>query len=106
MVGAVTWAFIPVSIGALAGVPERDAGVGSGLIDTSQQLGAAIGIAVASTVAASRAGVLLGHGSVTADALTGGFHAALWVSGLTALAAVPAAFLLMRRTELAGGPAY
>jgi EmrB/QacA subfamily drug resistance transporter len=104
--GAVTWAFIPVSIGALAGVPERDAGVAAGLIDTSQQLGGAIGIAVASTVAASRTGVLLGHGSVTADALTGGFHAALWVSGLIALAAVPAAFLLMRRTDLAGGPAH
>jgi EmrB/QacA subfamily drug resistance transporter len=103
--GAVTWAFIPVSIGALAGVPGRDAGVAAGLIDTSQQLGGAIGIAVASTVAASRTGVLLGHGSATADALTGGFHSALWVSGLTALAAVPVAFLLMRRTKLAGGPA-
>jgi hypothetical protein len=57
-------------------------------------------------VAASRTGVLLGHGSATADALTGGFHSALWVSGLTALAAVPAAFLLMRRTDLAGGPAH
>ena len=106
MVGAVTWAFIPVSIGALAGVPERDAGVASGLIDTSQQLGAAIGIAVASTVAASRSSLLLGHGSALADALTGGFHVALWVSGLIALAAVPVAFLLMRRTELAGGPPH
>ena len=99
-------AFILVSIGALAGVPERDAGVASGLIDTSQQLGAAIGIAVASTVAASRSSLLLGHGSAPADALTGGFHAALWVSGLIALAAVPVAFLLMRRTQLAGGPAH
>ena len=105
MVGAVTWAFIPVSIGALAGVPERDAGVASGLIDTSQQLGAAIGIAVVSTVAASRFSLLLGHGSAMTDALTGGFHAALWVSGLIALAAVPAAFLLIRRTELAGAAA-
>jgi EmrB/QacA subfamily drug resistance transporter len=105
MVGAVTWAFIPVSIGALAGVPERDAGVASGLIDTSQQLGAAIGIAVASTVAASRTGLLLGHGSATAEALTGGFHAALWVSGLAGLAAVPVAFLLIRRPELPGAGA-
>jgi EmrB/QacA subfamily drug resistance transporter len=98
--GAVTWAFIPVSIGALAGVDTRDAGVASGLIDTSQQLGGAIGIAVASTVAAARSRFLLGQGHVTADALTGGFQRALWISGLVALAAVPIAVLLVRRTDL------
>jgi EmrB/QacA subfamily drug resistance transporter len=99
--GAVTWAFIPVSIGALAGVRERDAGVAAGLVDTSQQLGGAIGIAVASTVAAGRSRLLLGHGAAAANALTGGFHAALWAAGIVALAAVPVAFLLIRRTELA-----
>jgi EmrB/QacA subfamily drug resistance transporter len=99
--GAVACAFIPVSIGALAGVPARDAGVAAGLLTTSQQLGGAICIAVASTVAASRSGQLLRHGSTVADALTGGFHAALWVSGLAGLAAVPVAFLLIRRAELA-----
>jgi Major Facilitator Superfamily len=99
--GGVTWAFIPVSIGALAGVAEHDAGVASGLLNTSQQIGGAIGVAVASTVAASRARTLLGHGHATAAALTGGFQWAFWVSGLTALAAVPVTFLLIRRTELA-----
>jgi EmrB/QacA subfamily drug resistance transporter len=99
--GAVTWAFIPVSIGALAGVTERDAGVASGLIDTSQQLGGAIGIAVASTVAASHTRVLLSQGHAAAQALTGGFDTALWVSGLVALAAVPVAFLLIKRSEIA-----
>jgi EmrB/QacA subfamily drug resistance transporter len=100
LAGAVTWAFIPVSIGALTGVTERDAGVASGLIDTSQQLGGAIGIAVASTVAAAHARVLGSHGYAATAALAGGFRWALWVSGLTALAAVPVAFLLIRRTEL------
>jgi EmrB/QacA subfamily drug resistance transporter len=104
--GAVTWAFIPVSIGALAGVPERDAGVAAGLIDTSQQLGGAIGIAVASTVTASHSGLLAGHGFAAAAALTGGFHAALWVSGLLGLAAVPVALLLIRRAEFAGAAAH
>jgi EmrB/QacA subfamily drug resistance transporter len=99
LAGAVTWAFIPVSIGGLAGVTERDAGVASGLIDTSQQLGGAIGIAIASTVAAAHSRVLLGGGDVAAAALTGGFRWALWVSGLTALAAVLVAFLLIRRSE-------
>jgi len=72
--GAVTWAFIPVSIGALAGVTDRNAGVASGLIDTSQQIGGAIGIAVASTIAAVHSRVLLGQGRAAAVALTGGFH--------------------------------
>jgi EmrB/QacA subfamily drug resistance transporter len=103
--GAVTWAFIPVSIGALAGVTERDAGVASGLIDTSQQLGGALGIAVASTVAAARSRVLLGSGHATAVALTGGFHWALWVSGLIGLAAVPVAFGFVRRAEIGQAPA-
>jgi MFS family permease len=101
LTGAVTWVFIPVSIGALAGVTERDAGVASGLIDSSQQLGGAIGIAVASTVAAARSRVLPGQGHAVADALTGGFHWALWGCGLTGLTAVPVALLLIRRTEIA-----
>jgi EmrB/QacA subfamily drug resistance transporter len=105
LTGAVTWAFIPVSIGALAGVGARDAGVASGLIDTSQQLGGAIGIAVAATVAAAHSRLLLGQGRDTAVALTGGFHWAFWVSGVIALAAVPVTSLLVRRAELARGAA-
>jgi hypothetical protein len=92
--------FIPVSIGALAGVAERDAGVASGLMNTSQQLGGAIGVAVASTVAATHSRLLLSNGHAAAAALTGGFQWALWVCGLVGLAAVPLTFLLVRRTEL------
>ena len=99
LTGAVTWVFIPVSIGALVGVTARDAGVASGLIDSSQQLGGAIGIAVASTVAAARSRVLLGQGRAVAEVLTSGFHWALWVCGLIGLAAVPVALLLVRRSR-------
>jgi EmrB/QacA subfamily drug resistance transporter len=95
------FAFIPVSIGALAGVAERDAGVASGLLNTSQQLGGAIGVAVASTVAATHSRLLLGHGHAAGAALTGGFQWAFWVCGLAGLAAVPVTFLLIRRSELA-----
>ena len=91
------FAFIPVSIGALAGVTERDAGVASGLLNTSQNLGGVIGVAVASSIAASRFHPLARHGYATAAALTGGFHWALWVCGLTGLAAIPVAFVLIRR---------
>ena len=99
--GGCTLAFIPVSIGALAGVAGHDAGVASGLLNTSQQIGGAIGVAVASTVAATHTQALLGQGHATAVALTGGFQWALWVSGLTGLIAVPVTFLLIRRRELA-----
>ena len=97
LTGSVTWVFIPVSIGALVGVTERDAGIASGLIDSSQQLGGAIGIAVASTVAAARTTALLGHGHAATAALTDGFHRALWVCGLVGLSAIFAALLLVRR---------
>jgi EmrB/QacA subfamily drug resistance transporter len=97
----VAFAFIPVSIGALTGVTERDGGVASGLISTSQQLGGAIGVAVASSIAASRFHTLLHHGYAPASALTGGFTSALWVCGLTGLVAVPVAFVLTGRAKVA-----
>lgn len=92
-----SFAFIPISIGALAGVTERDAGVAAGLLSTAQNLGGAIGVAIASSIAASHSRTLVRHGYATAAALTGGFHWALWVCGLTGLAAIPAAFVLIRR---------
>ncbi len=101
LVGGAAFAFIPVSIGALAGVTDHDAGIASGLLNTSQQIGGAIGVAVASTIAATHTRVLLGQGHAAAAALTGGFQWAFWVTGLTGLAAVPVTFLLIRRTELA-----
>ncbi len=101
LAGGAAFAFIPVSIGALAGVTEHDAGIASGLLNTSQQIGGAIGVAVASTVAATHSRLLLSQGHAAAAALTGGFQWAFWVTGLTALAAVPVTFLLIRRTELA-----
>jgi hypothetical protein len=95
------FAFIPVSIGALTGVTERDAGVASGLLNTSQQLGGAIGVAVASSIAASHFRTLVHEGYGHAAALTGGFQWALWVCGLTGLVAIPVAFVLIRRAEMA-----
>jgi EmrB/QacA subfamily drug resistance transporter len=95
------FAFIPVSIGALAGVKDRDAGVASGLLNTSQQLGGAIGVAVVSSVAASRFQTLIHHGFSSTVALTGGFELALWVCGITGLIAVPVTLALVRRSEMA-----
>ena len=95
------FAFIPISIAALAGVQEHQAGLASGLSNTSQQLGGAIGIAIASSVAATHTKALLHAGDAAPAALTGGFQRALWVLGAIALIAVPAIFALVRRDELA-----
>jgi hypothetical protein len=101
IVGAGTaFAFIPISIAALAGVAEHQAGLASGLLNTSQQIGGAIGIAIASSVAASHTTALLHNGNPAPAALTGGFQHALWVLGAIALLALPAIYALIRRDEL------
>ena len=94
------FAFIPISIAALAGVAEHQAGLASGLLNTSQQLGGAIGIAIASSVAASHTQALVHAGNAVPTALTGGFQDAFWVLGAIALLALPAIFTLVRRDEL------
>jgi EmrB/QacA subfamily drug resistance transporter len=95
------FAFIPVSIAALAGVAEREAGLASGLLNTSQQIGGAIGVAIASTVAATHFTTLTRAGATAPAALTGGFQWALWVCGAIGLAAIPVTFLLIRRDDMA-----
>jgi hypothetical protein len=99
------FAFIPISIGALAGVGEHQAGLASGLIYTSQELGGAIGVAIASSVAATHTKALLHGGSTAQAALTGGFDQAFWVLGAIALIALPAIFVLIRRDELSAAVA-
>jgi EmrB/QacA subfamily drug resistance transporter len=99
------FAFIPISIAALAGVKEQQAGLASGLLNTSQQLGGAIGIAIASSVAASHTHALLHAGQAAPAALTGGFQQALWVLGAIGLLAIPAIFALIRRDEVSDATA-
>jgi MFS family permease len=102
VVGAGTaFAFIPVSIAALAGIAEREAGLASGLLNTSQQVGGAIGVAIASTVAATHFKTLVHSGAAAPAALTGGFQWAFWACGAIGLAAIPITFLLVRSRDLA-----
>ena len=99
------FSFIPISIGALSGITERDAGVASGLLNTTQQIGAAIGVAIASTIAATRThAVLAEHGTAMPVALTDGFHWAFLVCGLTALLAPIVALATRRRAQAAPAP--
>jgi EmrB/QacA subfamily drug resistance transporter len=96
--------FVPVTIAGLTGVERADAGVASGLINTSRQIGGAIGIAAVSTIAAtSTANYARAHAGVTASsgvALDHGFQTALY--GLTGLLVVGAviAIAFVRSTPL------
>jgi EmrB/QacA subfamily drug resistance transporter len=94
------FSFIPISVAALQGVTERQSGLASGLLNTSTQFGAAIGTAIASSVAASHTNALLRAGDNLPTALTGGFHQTFWVLGAIALVAPVTIFVIVRRTGL------
>lgn len=105
VVGAGTaFAFVPISIAGLTGVSGSEAGLASGLLNTSQQLGGAIGVAITSTVAATHLKTLLGAGRPANVALTGGFHWAFWVCGTIALLGLPVAAALIGRKTVPAGP--
>jgi EmrB/QacA subfamily drug resistance transporter len=99
------FSFVPMSIAALAGVAPHEAGLASGLFNTSQQIGGALGVAVLSTVSTSRADHLLAAGTTRAAALTSGFDLSFWVAVGFAVAGLVAALLLIRREELDAVPA-
>jgi EmrB/QacA subfamily drug resistance transporter len=95
-------AFVPMSIGALTGVGQADAGIASGLINTSQQIGGAIGVAAVTTIATTFTANYVGsHADATplgGAALTHGFEIAFYaLAGLAALGALLAALLIESR---------
>ncbi|MFG1753020.1 MFS transporter [Streptosporangium sandarakinum] len=81
----------------MSGAREDDAGLASGLFNTTQQIGMALGVAVLSTLAASRTEQLLGEGESRAAALTGGYHLAFATSAGLLAAAVLVALTVLRR---------
>src|SRR5919109_986345 len=99
-------AFVPMSIGALTGVREADAGIASGLINTTQQIGGAIGVAAATTIATTFTSryvdVHPGTTAFSGGALTHGFEIAFYVlAGVAALGAALAALLLEPKAPVA-----
>lgn len=82
---------------AMSGTDPQDAGLASGLLNTTAQVGGALGLAVLATVSASHSTHLAATGTPTAAALTGGYHLAFWIG-----AALTAAAILVALTTLHG----
>ncbi|MCU7723961.1 DHA2 family efflux MFS transporter permease subunit [Actinoplanes sp. KI2] len=91
--------FVAVTTAANAGVPAGQAGLAAGLLNTSLQLGSALGLAVFSALATARTDDALAAGSGPAAALTAGFGRALFAGGIVLLAA---ALLALRATNTRG----
>ena len=82
-------AFTPIALSATGGVPRQDAGLASGLVNSSRQIGASVGLAVLSTVAATRIAVLLAGHVATPEAkrvaMTAGYARGFFIASLVAL---------------------
>lgn len=97
LTGAGTaFAFIPISVAGLAGVAGHRTGVASGLLNTAQQIGGALGVALASTVATTHTATVRGDGAALPVALTEGFHYAWWACCVVALLSIPVAAMVPR----------
>ena len=90
------FAFVAISIGALAGVPDQQAGLASGINNTALQIGGALGVAALSAIAISRTEDLVGAGTPQPTALTEGFQAALWAGVGVAVLGLVASIALVK----------
>ena len=89
-------AFNPLLLVAMGDVPQEEAGLASGVVNTAFMLGGALGLAVLASLAASRTETLTAGGSGELEALTGGYHAAFLAGALFAAAAAVIAVALLR----------
>ncbi|HET8538034.1 MAG TPA: MFS transporter [Solirubrobacteraceae bacterium] len=93
--------FVPVTLLATAGVPAEDSGLASGLLNTSQQVGGALGLAILSTLAANHTTSLLASGTARPLALLNGWHVAFTGGAVVLALAALTLVVLLRRRHLA-----
>ena len=89
-------AFPALMMLAMSGVEPSDAGVAGGLVNTTAQVGGAMGLAVLATLSAERTDALVKSGESAVSALNSGFHLAYLVGAACAVAALAAAFAVLR----------
>jgi MFS family permease len=89
-------AFPALMMLAMSGATPSDAGLASGLVNTTGQVGGAIGLALLATISTERTQTLLDRGESTASALTGGFHVAYLIGAALAVVAIAVAATVMR----------
>jgi EmrB/QacA subfamily drug resistance transporter len=89
-------AFNPILLAAMSDVQPQEAGLASGVVNTSFMMGGALGLAVIAAVSAARTDDLLASGDDTLGALTGGYHLGFLVGGLFTVAALVIGALVLR----------